>query len=98
MEFVLYLLVWAFAYSTPVLLLVWLVRRRITPAISGVVSGMAFAAATAFTLYRIEWFDMWRHGVPSARYLSGYLPWIGSYALVGWFTGFMVGRSRQTPL
>lgn len=95
-----YLLVMAFVYSAPVMLILWLVRRRINRRTGGALVAVAFAAATMYSLWRFDWFDVWRHGVPSAGFmLRTYLPWLIAYGLVGWFVGGrIVGRRRRLAI
>lgn len=89
-----YFLVMAFVYSAPVILVLWLVRRRVKRTAAGALIAAAFTAATMYSLWRFDGFDVWRHGWPSASYmLQTYVPWLAPYGLVGWFTGArIVGR------
>jgi hypothetical protein len=90
--FALYLLVWSLAYCLPLMLVVWFVRRRLTPNLGGGTVAFAFAVATAVVLYQVEWFDMFRNGMPPLRYFKGWLPWIAPYAALGWFIGYRLAR------
>jgi len=50
---------------------------------------------TAYMLWTMEWFDVWRHGVPPARYLlRAYLPLILALGSAGWLVGGLVVRER----
>ena len=86
--FATYLLVWSLFYCAPLLLMVSMMRHRIRPLASAIVVSMGFAAATAVTIYKVEWFDMFRHGMPPVRYLVRWLPWVAPYAALGWFMGY----------
>jgi len=80
-----FLFVNALLLNAPVALVLWLARRRIAPRTARAVLACGFAAATFYMLYRIEWFDVWRHGVPSLTYVArAYLPWVAASGLAGW--------------
>jgi hypothetical protein len=64
-----YLLVTGIVYTLPISLALWWLRRRLSVVAASVSLGVGFAAATAFSFYRFEWFDVWRHGVPPLGYM-----------------------------
>jgi uncharacterized membrane protein len=81
----------ALTWNAPLLAAMWLFRAR--PMISSAVVATGFAVATAYMLWKMEWFDVWRHGIPSASYLlGGYLPYIAGIGAIGWFSGGLVAR------
>ena len=94
--FAAYLLVWSLFYCAPLLLMAWMMRHRIGPLASGIVVSIGFAAATAVTMYQVERDDMFQNGMPSVRYLVGWLPWIAPYAALGWFIGYRVTRRTKS--
>ena len=80
-----FLFVNALLLNAPFVFVLWLGRHRITPRPARALLACGFAAATFYMLYRIEWFDVWRHGVPSLTYLAGgYLPWVALAGVAGW--------------
>ena len=81
----------AILLTSPLLLIAFLARKRMDRRyIRGLVA-LGFAASTAHFLYRMEWFDVWRHGVPPiSLILVGYVPWISAVALVGWWLGGLI--------
>jgi hypothetical protein len=96
LDFLLYMIVTACIYSAPVIGLVFLTRRRIQRRIASGLLALAFACATAFSLWRMEWFDVWRHGVPPVSYmLAAYSPWLTVFGVLGWITGSLIVRRSQ---
>jgi hypothetical protein len=93
----LYFLVTGALYSSPLMLLLWLRRDRIGRTNAALILATGFAAATAFSLWRMEWFDVWRHGI-GARSLSyvvtSYGPPIVIFAMIGAALGAMIVGGR----
>jgi hypothetical protein len=60
---------------------------------------VGFAAAAIYMIWRIEWFDVWRHGVPPVGYmLTAFGPYSASVAAAGWGLGaLVVPRARVAP-
>lgn len=80
-----FLFINALLLNAPVALVLWFMRHRIAPRTVRAVLASGFAAATFYMLYCIEWFDVWRHGLPSLTYLAGgYLPWVAAAGAAGW--------------
>ena len=44
-------------------------RRRLAPSVVRGLLAEGFAAAAIYMIWRIEWFDVWRHGVPPVGYM-----------------------------
>ena len=85
-------------YTSPLIIALWLFRRRVSRVTAALSLGSGFGIAMAFSLWRIEWFDVWRHGVPSASYLAmNYGPLIVIAATVGALLGGALSRSNTTP-
>jgi hypothetical protein len=82
----------ATAYSAPLILLVLLARKRINPRVGSGLISASFAISTGYMLWRIEWFDVWRHGVPSLDYLAVYAVWMAVMAAAGWCIGLLLQR------
>lgn len=80
------------------MLILWFARRRVTRHLAGVMTAFAFAIAAAVVMYQIEWFDMFRLGMPPVRYLVRWVPWIAPYAALGWFIGHRLVRERKALL
>ena len=74
--------------NAPLLVLLIVARRRMNPITTRVLMAIGFAAATAFFIWRMEWFDVYRHGMPSLTYM---LTSIVPYALVLGLTGWLLG-------
>ena len=88
-----YLLVVALVFNTPLVILCLLGRRWLAPLVVRMLIAIGFAAASGYVIWRMEWFDVWRHGMPSAAYLlTAYAPYVAVYAGIGWFIG-----SRISP-
>jgi hypothetical protein len=82
----LYFLVTGALYNAPLMLMMWLGRRRLAPAGAALILAAGFASATAFSLWRMEWFDIWRHGFAARPFLyvvTSYGPPIVILAMVG---------------
>ena len=84
------------ALSVPVILVVVMARDHLGRRAGRGLIAASFACATAFMLWRMEWFDVWRHGTPSLSYLAtGYLPYIAVFAICGWVLGGSVLRGSE---
>ena len=74
-------------------LMVRLVRHRTMPRVSRVILAAALAVTAGWLNWRIEWFDVWRFGVPSSAYLKkSFVPGLIASALAGWYLGALVVR------
>lgn len=86
----------ALAFNAPLMLAARLARGRVRPLVPKVALAVGFAAATAYRLWSMEWFDVWRHGNPPVTYVLGYLPWILGFGAAGWFAGgVLAGRAQR---
>ncbi len=99
MSFMLYLLFTALVYNAPVLLLVRLARHRLGPIVPRAIIAAGFAASTGYTLWKLEWEDVWRHGFPdNPGLLSVYAAYIAAYGAAGWLAGgFIQGPHPASP-
>ena len=53
----------------------------------------AFASATAYGIWRLEYFDVFRWGIPGPQMLIVYAAYIGAAGAIGWGLGrFVTGR------
>jgi hypothetical protein len=69
---------------------------------------LAFATATAYAIWRVEWFDVFRWGTPSLRLLVVYACYAGVAGAAGWFLATLatprshlrapLGNQTSTPL
>jgi preprotein translocase subunit Sec61beta len=59
----------ALIFNAPLLIAARLARERLHPLAPRLALAVGFALATAYRLWDMEWFDVWRHGVPSVRYM-----------------------------
>lgn len=72
------------------------VRTRLDPRSSGLMLAAGFFAASVYVLWRMEWFDVWRHGIPPANYvLKSMGPYATPVALAGWLLGVRIGPWRS---
>ena len=94
-----FLLFTALLYNAPLLLLVLAARRRLAPSVARGLLTAGFAAAAIYMIWRIEWFDVWRHGVPPVGYmLTAFGPYSAAVAAAGWGLGaLVVPRARVAP-
>jgi hypothetical protein len=74
----------ALIYNIPTILFAVLARNRMPTWISRGLVALGFAASTGYWLWRVEWFDLWRHGLPSPSYLLKYALCVGIYGVAGW--------------
>lgn len=87
----------ALVLNAPLLIAARLARKRLHPLAPKLALSLGFALATAYRLWEMERFDVWRHGVPPIWFmLRAYLPWIVALAVAGWFVGRLVVRERRT--
>ena len=94
-SYLLFLIVWATLLSAPVIVALVLLRARTTERLARGVLAASFAVGVFYVLYRVEWFDVWRHGVPSGSYLLGYAPYLLVGAAVGWWAGSLLPARRD---
>lgn len=95
-SFLTFLLLVAAALNLPLLLLTLTLRRRLPRQVCAVLVGGGFAIAVAYTIWRIEWFGVWRHGTPSMGYLStAFLPYMSAFGVIGYSIGHSIaGKAR----
>ncbi len=85
----------ALIFNAPLLIAVRLARKRLHPLAPRLTLAVGFALATAYRLWEMESFDVWRHGLPSVTFmLKAYAPWIAALAAAGWWAGGRVVRER----
>ena len=90
------LAMYAALWVGPLALLLFLVRRWIHPLVPRVVLAIACSAATTYSFYRMEWFDIWRHGWPSIEYvLEVYAPYTLLFAGTGWLLGSLIAPKEK---
>ena len=88
-----FLLAVAFALSAPLLLIVLALRRWLHPTAARALLASSFAAAVAFQIWRMEWFDVWRHGFPGVSYLlTAFAPYMLAFGCIGWWVGGLASR------
>jgi hypothetical protein len=63
-----------------------------------VITALTCAAATAYGIWRVEWFDVFRWGAPSAQLFAVYAAYISIAGVIGWFVAVLVTpRSFRGP-
>jgi hypothetical protein len=82
-----YLLMNATAFSVPVLLIVLLGRQWIPMTLGRGLVACSFAAGTGYAIYHVQWYDVWRHGVPPASDLLIYVAYMTVFGALGWVIG-----------
>ncbi|HTV02717.1 MAG TPA: hypothetical protein VMF13_19355 [Luteitalea sp.] len=93
-SFLVFLTGWGILFGLPVLAVRLFRRGRISRRILPAASAVACATGVSYALYRVEWFDVWRHGVPPLTYLAGYAPYVLVAGLVGWCVGSLIMPRR----
>ena len=58
-------------------------------------TALLFAGAMARFIWRVEWFDVLRWGVPSVRVLAVYAVYISVAGAIGWFLAVLVTPNRH---
>lgn len=93
-----FLLLTGFVYNAPLIVIVWLARNRLGRIASRCLIATGFAVSIGYWLWRVEWYDIWRHGVPAGHYLlSACAPYLAVAAAVGWLVGsFIAPTSSRT--
>ncbi len=96
-----FLLATALLFNAPLVLIVLAVRRRMAPGAARGLLAAGFAAAAIYMIWRMEWFDVWRHGIPSVGYmLTAFGPYTTAVAAAGWGLGALIVprvRGAQSP-
>jgi hypothetical protein len=85
--------------NTSLIAALFVLRRRLNTRLSSSAIAIGFVVAGAYWLWRLEWYDVWRHGIPSARYLlTGYVPYLCGLGIVGWLSGRRVQIALNPPI
>ncbi len=91
-----FLFVWSLFLSAPVILALLVGRHRINRAAGCALLAVSFAAASSYKIWQMEWFDVWRHGVPGASLLVVYGFYAAVDGAIGWFIAKAILRSAPT--
>lgn len=84
--------------NLPTFVALRLARSRLPFKAARWLGAAGMACWLAWASYQAEWYDVWRHGVPSLRYLVQYLPLGVAFALSGAVLGAAAVREpRQVP-
>jgi hypothetical protein len=87
--------------TLPVWGALWLARRRLDRVAAGIVGAVVLLAWGEWSTYRMEWFDVWRHGNPGLRYwMTTVVPTGVAWAAAGAVLGSAIGgrdRRRKRP-
>jgi hypothetical protein len=84
------LLVFALMWSSPALLLVAVFRRRLGLLAPRLLLASAFAISASYLITRMEWFDVYRHGMPGWRLMAGYAAYTTAVAGLGWLAASLI--------
>ena len=99
LQFSMFFIVTAGLVSLPLMLLAVLFRNRLDRRLIQATLALCFAAWTGYLTWRMEWFDVWRHGIPPASYIIKlYVPYMAALGLLGWFLGGLVTRPLRREL
>ncbi|HEX7087955.1 MAG TPA: hypothetical protein VF198_16465 [Vicinamibacterales bacterium] len=83
-------------FNLPVLALLWMLRRRVPLGAARAVAAAGFLIWGQWALYRMEAYDVWRHGVPAVSYwLTSLLPWAVGLCAAGAVIGGTIVRDRE---
>jgi hypothetical protein len=96
MPILVFLFFWSLVLSAPVILALVVGRRRINRAAGCALVAMSFAAASSYKIWQMEWFDVWRHGVPGASLLIIYGLYAAVYGAIGWFIAKAILRNGSS--
>jgi hypothetical protein len=98
LEMLTFLLGVAVLLSAPLLLVIFALRRWIPRTAARALLASSFAAAVAYQIWRMEWFDVWRHGFPGTSYLlTAFAPYMLVFGWLGWCVGGLVYRRTPWP-
>ena len=93
MDFILYFVIYCTMFSLPTIAVVLWLRRRIARPTGAIIVGLSFAVVAAVLFWRIEWFDIYRHGVPRLGYIVGSMgPVVLMLGLIGGGVGAILAR------
>jgi hypothetical protein len=95
LNFVTFFLAAAIVLNSPLIVAGVLARKRFDRRYIRGALAVGFAASTGYWLWRMDWFDVWRYGVPSIGLLLGYLPYIIGVGFVGWLLGGLIARGAR---
>jgi hypothetical protein len=85
--------------NSPLMLMGFVLRRRVDRRVIRGALALGFAAWEAYLLWLVEWTDVWRHGIPPASYIIKlYVPYMAALGLLGWFVGGLIARPRGRRL
>ena len=95
MDFILYFVIYCTMFSLPILGVVWWLRGRIARGTGAITVGVSFAVVAAILFWRVEWFDIYRHGMPPLGYI---VESMGPVVLVLGLIGGCVGAVLARPV
>ena len=83
----------AIFYTAPLLLSLRLARRWIPLAAARSLAAAGLSAFAVLVLYRLDWYDVWRHGFPGVGYLAySFVPIALAFAAAGAILGGVLAR------
>ena len=97
MPLLVFMLATCVVWSAPIIVGLLVARRRISRPVGCALLAAAFASVSTYTLWRIEWFDVWRHGVPPLSYLLIYACYASVFGAIGWFLARAILPRRSVP-
>jgi hypothetical protein len=79
--------------SLPVLTLLRVARNRVSVPVARFTAAASLVMWAEWMLFLMEWFDVWRYGIPGARYwVTTVLPWGLAFASAGAVVGSALVR------
>jgi hypothetical protein len=95
-DLVIYLIGTAVLYTLPIIVVILLLRRRLHVGVASALLGVGFATVTAVNFYRFDWFDVWRFGTPSLRFMiTSYGPGLTVMGGIGGGIGAAIVRHAR---
>ena len=83
------------AVNLPLLTMLRLTRTHVPVRAARVAAAAGLVAWAEWALFQMEWFDVWRHGVPGPAYwLTTLVPWGAAFASAGAVLGGAVVTAR----
>ena len=91
-----FLLFWSAILSLPVILVLVVGRRKVNVTAGCTALAISFACASAYMLWRLEWFDVWRHGILPVSRIVIYGCYAAAYGVIGWYLAKAIVGQRTT--
>ena len=92
------ILVPTFLMNLPLIVMAFLVRRRLQTRLISLLLACGFVVSGSFQMWRMEWYDVWRLELPSTAYLlTSYVPYLAAMGVTGWLIGRLIVQMPIGP-